>query len=222
VLGVLFFGAVMAAAGDASALIVLNNPFSDHGAATAYIGHDTITSQELVMWKEVSTGACITQVVGNVGTGLNDNAVVTAGPNSDWIQIWNGAYSFSWCGAMVTGLNYAGHTFDINGGRLGDVLISGSGNTYIYGGAGNDIIENDGGAGLLLSGDSGNDLVEVDEPSNHGIYAGGAGDDCLILDVLVTNANASCGDGNDYWSGPGTMPADCERTTNPGSCGETP
>jgi Ca2+-binding RTX toxin-like protein len=212
VLGVLFFGAVMAAAGDASALISLSNPFPDHAAATAYIAHDQASNGEWVLWAKNATGECRTQLIGNAGTGLNDNVLVTAGPNGDYIYIVSWPGGWSWCGSTISALNYSGHTLDLNGGAGNDWLIAGTGNTYMYGNGGNDQMENQGGAGLQMSGGSGNDVVIVSGATNNGWYSAGAGNDCLLINTSSTNATMTCGDGSDYWQGPGTRPADCEAT----------
>jgi hypothetical protein len=216
VLGALLFGAVMAAAGNASAQVAVNNPFGG-AQATARIGHDPGDNGEWVAWQNNATGACYWIRVGNTGTGLNNDYYVQAGPNNDRITIVSGGTPSPWCGFTLQGLNYAGHHLDLLGGSGNDWLYSGTGNTWQYGYGGMDLLKSDGGLSIHMLGGDGNDSLVVTNPTNQGTFQSEAGDDCLLLNTSSTTPTVdSCGAGShDIWNGPGTRPSDCESTLPP-------
>jgi hypothetical protein len=210
-LGLIVWGALSSMTRDVWALTTITNPFGT--AATAWINYDPDDGGNWINWQENSTGNCSYNLLGY--GGFSDDFVVQASNSGDIISFVPPSQSFAFCGYNQQYPNYNGHYLDIHGGSGDDRLTTYGGDTYLIGYGGDDKMLSGGGASLYLDGGDGNDSLLLDTSNGASVY-GDAGNDCIGVSSAATNCTMSCGDGSDTWSGPGSMPSDCE--TNSSEC----
>ena len=187
---------------QANALTFLNSPFGD---SPVLIFVATISGEPWVAWQPLSGGQCAYNKLGD-SSGLTDSYILSAGSGNDEALI----PGFDWegCGYALSEVNYQGHYVDIDGGDGDDYLVAyAGGDSWLYGAAGNDILEI-AGNGSSAFGDLGNDKVSSYQSNNR--LLGGSGNDCLWPHGGVA-AEVSCGSGSDkVITSPINASADCE------------
>jgi Ca2+-binding RTX toxin-like protein len=208
-LGVCLLGLVVSR--NASAFTSLDNPFGN-APVMAVVNQDPVNGGHWISWKRLSDGSCFFDSIG--GTSFNDDYDVVAGTGGDHLVIWNVLGTSSFCGFPVSAPNYGGHFMDLIGNSGADHLETGTGDTYLVGNAGDDVLS--GATTLYMEGDAGNDTEWLGNSTTGGTYTTGDGNDCMHV-PSAHSATMSCGAGTDKWQGPGTRPADCE-STNSGCC----
>ena len=189
----------------------VTDPFGNAGS-TGYVNKDPSDNSHWINWKNKATGACSFTFLGN--GGLSDNFNVEGSGGDDDLIVLSSSNNFSFCGFQMTGPNYNGHFLDLFGGDGGDGMFSDIGDTWLSGNAGDDRITS-GNAAASIFGGAGNDSINNGAGGGSGGNTFGEdGNDCVNVNTLQTPASMSCGAGTDTWFGPGTRPADCESTSS--------
>jgi hypothetical protein len=181
------------AGGEAQAATPLTNPW---GNDRVLVGAAMDNNQQKVVWLNMTTNACFTDIVGN-SAGLDQDYVVVGG-NSDDSAFHH--YLSSACGIIQDNdLQYNGHYLDYHMGGGRDTLVpatSGAGNTYFFGGANSDYMYMAYQMGDLQGEDGNDDLFGFTGSAD--VLFGGDGNDCLA-DSSGVAAVFDCGPGWDAY-----------------------
>jgi Ca2+-binding RTX toxin-like protein len=194
-------------AGDAQAQIVVGNPWGN-APMNVYIGMSGGVAKAVFLNR--STNACATSLLGN-GSGLTNDFLIMGGSDMDFLIVVGGlAPRFDVCGTSVFSLSFNGHFLDVSGNGGVDFVFNGTGDSWAYGGEGNDTVQTFSPVGNAF-GENGNDRVFGTSAVSSDRLFGQAGDDCLEDSGNAHNA-FDCGGHNvhDYFVSPATGALGCE------------
>jgi hypothetical protein len=187
---------------------VINNPFGE--AANAVIGN--IGNYSWLMWQRKYGGnqSCKMHAL---GYGVPENLQVVAGFVGDNIIIVSSP-NYKFCNYNWAPLNYNGRYVDLVGNGGDDKLVSGAGDTWHWGGGGNDYSQSYNPNGNQF-GEDGNDMIYSGNTGAIGGLYGDAGYDCL---QAMSFGALDCGpDGGVVGTAGGPMPpgtVNCGATTD--------
>jgi Ca2+-binding RTX toxin-like protein len=206
---------MFAGGGTALAFTQMTSPFGPDAPVGATIGSNNQGTAQMIVWQRLSDGVCAFTPIGDAA-GLFDDYGVVGSSGNDEIMI--APTSSGRCGAPMGALVYGGHYLDLYGGAGNDVLVSDTGDTWLFGQDGNDHLEFHGNGNLY--GGSGIDHLFALTTffSGEGLF-GEAGGDCLE-DGNGAAAAVDCGSGafdlvSTHFGVP--MSVNCEFST-PSNC----
>jgi hypothetical protein len=131
----------------------------------------------------------------------------------DWIMV--AGTSMYHCGYWLTSPVFSSpqqNAINVEGDDGNDEIYSSASNganAYFLGGLGNDAISSPR-ADVYIDTDTGDDYISVSGEQGGGFYWGGDDSDHVWY-FGSAFAIMGCGDGTDWWIGPGTRPSDCEN-----------
>jgi hypothetical protein len=193
---------VLAGIAPAHAQTVLYPPASFNGAPVAVVlgAYDTAPGQAAI-WRNLSTGACVNQVISGA-TGLTTNFQVHGSAGNDIMIALDTAAgtNYSFCGFTLITLRYNGHHVDLLGDGGNDSLtgdLSGFvlGDVWLHGGDGNDRLMCSNPFQVSFGGNGNDTLYSFSTLAIIGALYGEAGSDC-IQDASPADI-IDCGDGVD-------------------------
>jgi Ca2+-binding RTX toxin-like protein len=218
VVGVLALGFAMAR--PAMATTDLYPPYGSQpvsamiGSYTGRNSQGVSITYQVVLWQNKSSGACQFTVIGN-GSGLNDNYIVHGTSGADRLYIQGGTNWFCATYYTIRPLVYGGYYLDVTGAAGNDIVENGGpGDSFVYGGDGDDGVSSWSAYGVI-AGEDGNDSLYSENLNQ--VVVGGAGNDCLYS-ASGSAQTFDCQDGSDSWAGtqvPGAV--SCEYH-NPYDC----
>jgi hypothetical protein len=176
--------------------VALTTAPSPYASAKIYVGATSSGNTYVVFCNLAAAGVGALQQIGGP-SGLFDNVQVLGGSGHDNIQVLNGSTSDSCAAGLSQGPIYGTHYLDVYGGG-GDDSIDvepPSGDTYSFGGAGNDVVWNFSSIGNIF-GDAGDDELHLFSGATTKADGaqGGDGNDCL-QDFSGTALIFDCGAG---------------------------
>jgi hypothetical protein len=196
---------VLAGIAPAHAQIKLFPPASFNGAPVAVVlgAYDSAPAQAAI-WRNLSTGACVNQVISDAN-GLTATYQVHGSAGNDIMIALDTApgTNYSICGFNLISLRYNGHHVDLMGDGGNDTLVgddSGSvlGDVWLHGGDGNDRLSCSNPFQASFGGNGNDTLYSFSTLAIIGALYGEAGTDC-IQDASPADI-IDCGDGIDYVS----------------------
>jgi Ca2+-binding RTX toxin-like protein len=207
------FSVASFASAKASAVVTITSPFTNAGIA---IGAAGATGGAMVAcFEEGGFGSGMGFRMEHLGfsAGLSDDFVIVGGSGND-VVIFVQSTTTSFCGLTLSPLKYNGHFLDIHGVDGADFILGAQGDTFYFGGVGNDMMFHYSPIGRSFGG-AGNDQVLSFSSGNGDRIFGESGADCLF-DSTATFITYDCGSGSDKFSNspkpPGTV--SCETATS--------
>jgi hypothetical protein len=209
------FAVLAASSGSAAARTVISNPFGVSVAVDVIIGSKTNPSgavEQVVVWQQVGTDTCQTTVIGNA-SGLDDDYLVQLSNDRDLLWIPASDWGVGSCLGHGTTLSRAGHYIDVDmlaGNDDGNAI----GDTYLYGGTGNDRLRTFDPVGGVF-GDDGDDTLSAESSSGTEERLDGGNDNDCLDDFSQSSAFFDCGPGEDQFVGsPTDGENNCEMPVN--------
>jgi Ca2+-binding RTX toxin-like protein len=208
-------GTAMLLASRSAQALTVTNPFAGSNTV-ARVGN--ITGPDVagagIVFRTGSPARCaFVRIAAANSEGLTEDVIVSMGDGADSVTIHTGIPA-SFCSQFsVAPLAYNDFTLDfiLDGGD--DRMVAGTGDTWIYGNAGNDHIKSLNPTGRLFGGDGNDVLVAASSSGSGEELHGGAGDDCL--EKTVGSANVlDCGEGFDLRAGAALFIFACDQTTS--------
>jgi hypothetical protein len=191
----------------ASALITLPSPWHESQRVRVIVGA-ALNNQLYVQWFNYETGQCFADPLG-VNGSLTDDVLVIGSRGQDNMQVQMNRFAGpadALCATAFTGeFSYNGHFIDLAGNDESDSMMTGNGDTWLFGDRGRDTLYGYTPVGRLLGGPDG-DFVFGHNSIATDWLEGGDGDD-LVCDG-GNNFFFSCGGGTDQYAG-GSHPS-CE------------
>jgi Ca2+-binding RTX toxin-like protein len=219
---------IASAAKEARAATIYTGTYADSSVPVSVLIGNVPSMGGTYMAYLTEVGGCHHFVALDSST-LSQNWTLWVNNPSGFVEILSSSYSnydpFSCGSPAMAALNYGGYYFDIHGGNGNDALFEDNpaGDTYMYGGSGNDWLE-DHDVTASVYGQDGNDIIWMDNASNVAYFDAGNGDDCLHITPGASSnrstilSRSHCGSGSDKFStafGGVSLPPDgsCEAFT---------
>lgn len=163
--------------------------------------------------RRLSDNSCAFQKIGTT-SGLDDDYVFYGNSTGEYFNTLS--YTVNLCGYTITPLLFNGHYLDLNPG-YGDDFVrapTASGNSWSYGGPGDDTLYSSSHSSAQAKGGPGDDRIWGGPLTDTEILAGDDGDDIFCIDRTTSTVGASMvsgGAGDDCRIGYATTIASVER-----------